>query len=68
MLFGKDASEFPVQSGLPGLYPASDDTRMGTPKLFTIAVDHQKYCEANTEADVIAAYTSCARIVTMAYR
>ncbi len=67
VLFGKDASEFRFNQNCRVKIHESDGTRMGTAdNLFTIAVDHQKMLTANTEGDVIAAYTSCAPIVTMA--
>jgi sugar-specific transcriptional regulator TrmB len=67
VLFGKDADEFRFNRNCRIYIHESDGTRMGTAdNLFTIAVDHQKMLTANTEGDVIAAYTSCAPIVTMA--
>ena len=67
VLFGKDAAEFRFNRNCRIYIHESDGTRMGTAdNLFTIAVDHQKMLTANTEGEVIAAYTSCAPIVTMA--
>ncbi len=67
VLFGKDADEFRFNRNCRVYIHESDGTRMGTAdNLFTIAVDHQRTLTANTEGDVIAAYTSCAPIVTMA--
>lgn len=67
VLFGKDADEFRFNRNCRIYIHESDGTRMGTAdNLFTIAVDHRKMLTANTEGDVIAAYTGCAPIVTMA--
>ncbi len=67
VLFGKDADEFRFNKHCRVYVHESDGTRMGTAdNLFTIAVDHQKMLTANMEGDVIAAYTSCSPIVTMA--
>ena len=67
VLFGKDADEFRFNKQCRVYIHESDGTRMGTAdNLFTIAVDHQKMLTANMEGDVMAAYTSCAPIVTMA--
>jgi HTH-type transcriptional regulator, sugar sensing transcriptional regulator len=67
VLFGKDADEFRFNKHCRVYIHESDGTRMGTAdNLFTIAVDHQKMLTANMEGDVIAAYTSCSPIVTMA--
>ncbi len=67
VLFGKDAGEFRFNKNCRVYIHESDGTRMGTAdNLFTIAVDHQKMLTANMEGDVMAAYTSCVPIVTMA--
>lgn len=67
VLFGKDADEFRFNKNCRVYIHESDGTRMGTAdNLFTIAVDHQKMLTANMEGDVMAAYTSCVPIVTMA--
>lgn len=67
VLFGKDVDEFRFNKSCRVYIHESDGTRMGTAdNLFTIAVDYQKMLTANMEGDVMAAYTSCAPIVTMA--
>jgi sugar-specific transcriptional regulator TrmB len=67
VLFGKDADEFRFNRNCRVYVHESDGTRMGTAdNLFTIAVDHRRMLTANTEGDVIGAYTGCAPIVTMA--
>lgn len=67
VLFGKDADEFRFNKNCRVYIHESDGTRMGTAdNLFTIAADHQKMLTTNMEGDVIAAYTSCPPIVTMA--
>ena len=67
VLFGTDAEEFKFNPNCRVYIHESDGTRMGTAdNLFTIAVDHRKMLTANTEGEVIAAYTNCAPIVTMA--
>jgi HTH-type transcriptional regulator, sugar sensing transcriptional regulator len=67
VLFGKDADEFRFNRNCRVYIHESDGTRMGTAdNLFTIAVDHQRMLTANTEGEVIAAYTSCVPMVTMA--
>jgi len=68
VLFGRNADEFRFNRNCRVYIHEGDGTRMGTAdNLFTIAVDHQRMLTANTEGDVIAAYTSCAPIVTMAH-
>ena len=67
VLFGKDPDEFQFNRKCSVYVHESDGTRMGTAdNLFTIAVDHRRMLTANTEGDVIGAYTGCAPIVTMA--
>ncbi len=67
ILFGQDADEFRFDRNCRVYIHESDGRRMGTAdNLFTIAVDHQRMLTANMEGDVIAAYTSCPPIVTMA--
>jgi len=67
VLFGPDAGEFRFNKNCRVYVHESDGTRMGTAdNLFTIAVDHQRMLTANMEGDVMAAYTSCPPIVTMA--
>jgi len=67
VLFGNDADEFRFNKNCRVYIHESDGTRMGTAdNLFTIAADHQKMLTTNMEGDVIAAYTSCPPIVTMA--
>jgi HTH-type transcriptional regulator, sugar sensing transcriptional regulator len=67
ILFGKDADEFRFNDNCRVYIHESDGTRMGTAdNLLTIAVDHNKMLTANMEGDVIAAYTGCPPIVTMA--
>ncbi len=68
VLFGPDASEFRFNKNCRVYVHESDGTRMGTAdNLFTIAVDQQKMLTANMVGDVMAAYTGCAPIVTMAH-
>jgi sugar-specific transcriptional regulator TrmB len=67
VLFGSDPQEFQFNRNCRIYVHESDGTRMGTAdNLFTIAVDHQRMLTANTEGEVIGAYTGCAPIVTMA--
>lgn len=67
VLFGRDAEEFRFNKNCRVYVHESDGTRMGTAdNLFTIAVDHRRMLTANMEGDVMAAYTSCAPMVTMA--
>ena len=67
VLFGKDADEFQFNRNCRVYIHESDGTCMGTAdNLFTIAVDHHKMLTANMKGDVVAAYTGCAPIVTMA--
>ena len=68
VLFGPDADEFRFNKNCRVYVHESDGTRMGTAdNLFTIAVDQQKMLTANMVGDVMAAYTSCPPIVTMAH-
>jgi sugar-specific transcriptional regulator TrmB len=68
VLFGPDADEFRFNKNCRVYVHESDGTRMGdADNLFTIAVDQQKMLTANMVGDVMAAYTSCPPIVTMAH-
>lgn len=68
VLFGPDAEEFTFNKNCRIYVHESDGTRMGTAdNLFTIAVDQEKMLTANMVGDVMAAYTSCPPIVTMAH-
>lgn len=68
VLFGPDADEFRFNKDCRVYVHESDGTRMGTAdNLFTIAVDQQRMLTADMVGDVMAAYTSCPPIVTMAH-
>lgn len=67
VLFGTEPEEFRFTKACRVYVHESDGTRMGTAdNLFTISVDHQKMLTANMVGEVMAAYTSCPPIVTMA--
>jgi sugar-specific transcriptional regulator TrmB len=67
VLFGAEPEEFRFTKACRVYVHESDGTRMGTAdNLFTISVDHQRMLTANMVGEVMAAYTSCPPIVTMA--
>lgn len=67
VLFGTEPEEFRFTKACRVYVHESDGTRMGTAdNLFTISVDHQRMLTANMVGEVMAAYTSCPPIVTMA--
>ena len=67
VLFGTEPEEFRFTKACRVYVHESDGTRMGTAdNLFTISIDHQRMLTANMVGEVMAAYTSCPPIVTMA--